>query len=99
MSVLLGIFLSPSIALIGLYCFAIGLLTLGTTEGGRGTVTSYRRTKAHIGKHKNIQMWFQKNYSDSMYCSRVGVWVAAKEFECTHQLTRRLTSPNPIKIF
>ncbi len=96
--IVFGIFLSLPAALIGIYLFVIGLVTLGATLFGRGTITSYRRTKAHIGTYKHIEPWFLDGYTRSMYCSRVGVWVAAKELECTHQLTGRLTSPSPIKI-
>ena len=99
LQIAIGILVSRILLLIGILLFFIGLPILGATEGGRGTVFSYRRTKAHIKKYEKLQRRFEKQYSRKMYCSRVGVWAAAREFSCTQQLSKRLVAPCPLKIW
>ena len=51
---------------------------LGITDGGRGTYKAYRRMKEHIARYKTIDPQFKNRFS-SLYCTQVGLRMAAEE--------------------
>jgi hypothetical protein len=72
-----------------------GMLILGSTEFGRGTVRSYRRVRQILddsGTEPIFEVQLQNQIAKKMYCYRVGARVAAAEKGLSKRLLPKLAN-------
>ena len=87
---LLVCFLMPhSITYLFTPVMILAAAMLGATHAAFPTVSTYRRTKKHIRLFGRIDERFAKSLSS--YCDRIGMMMAAKEFDIELYFTKRAT--------
>ncbi|MBR9705638.1 hypothetical protein GOV14_01255 [Candidatus Pacearchaeota archaeon] len=66
------------IPIVGNLLYYSGFMTLGSTYLGLETFKAYKRMKKHIKKHGIIDPRFKDKFSN-LYCTQLGIKIAAKE--------------------
>jgi len=76
----------------------VGLLSLTTlaffasTEFGRGTVRTYRRTRQVLETNLSVALRAQSKLATKTYCVRAGARTAFKDFGLAHELIPSLAN-------